>query len=84
MENLDSAVRYTRNQGGASGLGGAVIRDVVTLSTNWGITEKWRFVARGDWVQRTSILDETTSISLEGTTAIVVDATGGDRASGEN
>ena len=48
-ENLRTALRYTRTQGGASGLGGAVIRDTVNLSNTWEITEKWQLATRADW-----------------------------------
>ena len=52
---------YTRSQGGASGLGSAVIRDTVNLSNTWEIAEKWRLAVRGDWSLRKSVVDDGVS-----------------------
>jgi hypothetical protein len=60
-ENLSTALRYTRTQGGASGLGGAVIRDTVNLSNTWAIAEKWQLAVRGDWSLRKSVVDDQVS-----------------------
>lgn len=56
---LNSAVQYTRQQGGASGLGGAVIRDSVSLSNYWIPSERWQFLLRGDWSLRQSTAEQT-------------------------
>lgn len=58
---FQSALRYSRTQAGASGLGGAVIRDEINLSNNWDVTERWQIFVRGDWSFRQSI-NEATSI----------------------
>jgi hypothetical protein len=58
---FQSALRYSRTQAGASGLGGAVIQDEINLSNNWDVTERWQIFVRGDWSFRQSI-NEATSI----------------------
>jgi predicted porin len=58
--NFQSALRYSRTQAGASGLGGAVIRDEVSLANNWDFSERWQLFARADWSLRQTI-DEATS-----------------------
>lgn len=55
-KNLHSALRYTRTQGGASGLGGAVIEDDVRLSNLWEFAERWQLAVRGDWSLRNSVV----------------------------
>ena len=52
---LASAFRYSREQGNASGLGGAVVGDSVSLSTTWDFLERWQLAVRGDWLQRESV-----------------------------
>jgi len=54
-QNLHSAIRYAREQGNASGLGGSVVGDSLTLSNTWQITEKWQLSGRGEWGQRKSV-----------------------------
>jgi hypothetical protein len=53
-----SGLRYTREQGDASGLGGAVILDAVTLSNTWDFAERWQLAVRGDWTNRESAFDQ--------------------------
>jgi hypothetical protein len=55
--NLHTALRYTRRQDTASGLGGSVVNDSVSLSNTWSMTDKWQFAVRGDWSLRNSITD---------------------------
>ncbi|TMA30583.1 MAG: hypothetical protein E6J87_17825, partial [Deltaproteobacteria bacterium] len=55
--NLATALRYSRQQGDASGLGGTVIADSVSLSNTWDFWERWQLGFRGDWVRRTSAFD---------------------------
>jgi hypothetical protein len=57
--NLHSALRYVREQGTASGLGGTVVGDSVSLSNTWNMTEKWQFAVRGDWSLRKSVSEAT-------------------------
>jgi len=52
---LASAFRYSREQGNASGLGGTVVGDSVSLSTTWAFWERWQLAVRGDWIQRESV-----------------------------
>jgi hypothetical protein len=52
---LRSALTYRRDQGTASGLGGTVVADSVSLSNVYDIAEKWQFALRGDWVLRQSV-----------------------------
>jgi predicted porin len=49
---LSTALRYSRHQGDASGLGGTVIVDAVSLSNAWDFAERWRLDLRGDWTRR--------------------------------
>jgi hypothetical protein len=51
---LSTALRYAREQGDASGLGGTVIQDTVSLSNTWDFIERWQLAVRGDWVRRES------------------------------
>ena len=60
-DQLHSALRYDRSQGGASGLGGAVIRDTVTLSNTWDFHERWQATIRSDWSLRQSVQDDGVS-----------------------
>ena len=53
--NLHSGLTYAREQGSASGLGGTVVGDSISLSNTWQITEKWQLAGRGDWGLRKSI-----------------------------
>ena len=46
---LATALRYSRQQGDASGLGGTVIVDAVSLSNTWDFAERWQLALRGDW-----------------------------------
>jgi hypothetical protein len=57
--NLQSALRYVREQGNGSGLGGTVVGDAITLSNTWDITEKWQIALRGEWGQRKSVSEST-------------------------
>ena len=57
--NLFSALTYRRDQGTASGLGGSVVSDLVTLVNTYNYTEKWQFSMRGEWGLRQSV-DEAT------------------------
>lgn len=56
-ENLRTGLRYSRSQGAASGVGGTVIRDTVTASLDWDLSERWSLLLRGDWTQRESVTD---------------------------
>jgi hypothetical protein len=58
-ETLHSALKYTRTQGGASGLGGAVVSDAVSLANTWDLAERWQVAVRGDWVMRESVSEVT-------------------------
>ena len=60
-ENFHSALRYERTQGGASGLGGAVVADSASLSNTWDFAERWQLAFRGDWVYRRSIVSNGVS-----------------------
>lgn len=55
---LATALRYSREQDNASGLGGTVIADAVSLSNTWDITERWQLALRGDWTNRQSVADQ--------------------------
>jgi len=55
--NLHSALRYRREQGDASGLGGTVILDAVSLSNTWDFAERWQLALRGDWTTRESAFE---------------------------
>ncbi|HEU4417513.1 MAG TPA: hypothetical protein VFT55_01165 [Planctomycetota bacterium] len=57
--NLHSALRYAREQGNGSGLGGTVVGDSITLSNTWDITEKWQLALRGEWGLRKSVSEST-------------------------
>jgi hypothetical protein len=57
--NLQTALEYRRQQGNASGLGGTVVGDFVSLSNTWNWTEKWQFSVRGDWSLRNSVSEST-------------------------
>lgn len=54
---LNTALRYLREQGHASGLGGTVIRDAISLSNLWRFARFWSFTFRADWTRRSSIFD---------------------------
>jgi predicted porin len=54
---LATALRYSRQQGDASGLGGTVVVDAVSLSNTWDFAERWQLALRGDWVRRESAFD---------------------------
>lgn len=54
---LGTALRYSRQQGDASGLGGTVIVDAVSLSNTWDFAERWQLALRGDYVRRESAFD---------------------------
>ena len=49
-----SGLQYSREQGDASGLGGTVIVDAVSLSNTWDFAERWSVSLRGDFVRRES------------------------------
>jgi len=51
---LASALRYTRQQDSASGLGGTAILDAVSLSNTWDFWDRWQLALRGDWTRRES------------------------------
>ncbi|HVN37886.1 MAG TPA: hypothetical protein VMW19_06885 [Myxococcota bacterium] len=53
--DLNTALNYTREQGNASGLGGAVVGDTLVLSNTWNLTEKWQIATRGEWGLRKSV-----------------------------
>ncbi|HEX5065732.1 MAG TPA: hypothetical protein VFY49_06445, partial [Myxococcota bacterium] len=55
---LHTGLHYTREQGNASGLGGTVVSDSVTLSNTWDITEKWQLAARAEWGLRKSLTEQ--------------------------
>ena len=52
---VGSALRYSRRQGNAAGLGGAVITDEVSVSAFWDFLRRWQLTVRGDWVRRESL-----------------------------
>jgi hypothetical protein len=54
---LATALRYARQQGDASGLGGTVIEDAFSLSNTWEFAERWQLAFRGDFVHRKSAFD---------------------------
>jgi predicted porin len=54
---LATALRYSREQGDASGLGGTVIVDAVSVSNTWDFLERWQLAVRGDFVRRESAFD---------------------------
>ena len=54
---LATALRYSRSQGDASGLGGTVVTDAISLSNTWDFAERWQLNLRGDWVRRQSAFD---------------------------
>ena len=54
---LATGLRYLRHQGNASGLGGSVIVDAVSLSNTWDFWERWQLALRGDWTRRESVFD---------------------------
>jgi hypothetical protein len=54
---LSTALRYSRSQGDASGLGGTVIVDSVSLSNAWEFRERWQLSVRGDFARRESAFD---------------------------
>jgi len=68
--NFQSALRYRRDQGGAGGLGGAVIRDVVNFSNVWDFAERWQLFARADWSLRQSVQDATRVVKGAGPEAL--------------
>ena len=67
---LATGLRYSRQQGGASGLGGTVIVDAVSLSNTWDFWERWQLAVRGDYARRESAFDiaqtfdEVTGVAL--------------------
>jgi hypothetical protein len=80
--NLISALRYNRDQGIASGVGGSVVRDAVSLTTNWDFAERWELLFRGDWTLRqseslgTSVFFQAAGVPLTGAAANVPSAAG--------
>jgi hypothetical protein len=54
---LATALRYTRQQGDASGVGGTVIVDAVSVSNTWDFADRWQFALRGDFARRESAFD---------------------------
>lgn len=58
LPELQSALSYTREQGGASGLGGTVITDSVSLSNTWDFAERWQLSLRGGWTRRESATEQ--------------------------
>ena len=73
-ENLHTALRYQRTQADASGLGGAVVADYVSLSNTWDFAERWQLAVRGDWVDRRSIANNGVSQYLQAGDASGLDA----------
>jgi len=63
LPTLQSALRYSRRQGNASGLGGTVITDAVSLSNTWDFAERWQLALRGDWSRRQSATDQVGTFS---------------------
>ena len=57
LPTFHSALHYAREQGDASGLGGTVIVDAVSLSNTWDFAERWSVALRGDFVRRESAFD---------------------------
>lgn len=57
--SLHSAITYSRRQENASGLGGSVISDSVSLAHTWNFTEKWQFAVRNDFSLRKSVSEQT-------------------------
>jgi hypothetical protein len=57
LPTFNSALSYSREQGDASGLGGTVIVDAVSLSNTWNFAENWSVALRGDYVRRESAFD---------------------------
>jgi hypothetical protein len=55
--NFVTSARYSRTQGVASGLGGTVIRDAVTLAADWNFADRWDLLLRGDWTLRNSVTE---------------------------
>jgi len=66
---LGTALRYSRTQGDASGLGGTVIVDAVSLSNTWDFLERWQLAVRGDYLRRESAFDiaQTFEVVEDGT-----------------
>lgn len=58
---LDSTLGYTRSEGGASGLGGSVIRDAVYVAGNWELADRWLIQGRADWTERKSVARQALS-----------------------
>jgi len=54
---LSTALRYSRQQGDASGVGGTVIVDSVSLSNTWEFAQRWQLAVRGDFARRESAFD---------------------------
>ncbi len=54
---LATGLRYAREQGDASGLGGTVIQDAFSISNTWDFFERWQLAVRGDYVIRESAFD---------------------------
>jgi hypothetical protein len=54
---LSTSLRYTRQQGSASGVGGTSIDDIVALSNTWDFAERWQLAARADYVRRESAFE---------------------------
>ncbi len=81
---LASALRYSRQQGDASGVGGTAIDDGVSLSNTWAFAERWQLAVRGDWVRRESAFDiaqtfdVVTAQQLPGGSLILVATRNGD------
>ena len=62
--NFQSALRYSRKQAGASGLGGGVIEDELSFSNNWSFAERWQLFARADWSLRQSITEASSTYQV--------------------
>jgi hypothetical protein len=54
---LATALRYSREQGDGSGVGGTVIVDAASLSNTWNFAQRWQLALRGDYVRRESAFD---------------------------
>jgi hypothetical protein len=82
LPNFHSAVSYSREQGDASGLGGTVIVDAVSLSNTWDFHERWSVALRGDYVRRESAFDlaqtfdQVVNSPVPGGTVLVATRTG--------
>lgn len=73
---LSTALRYVRQQGDASGVGGTAIEDLVSLSNTWEFAERWQLAIRGDLARRESAFD--VAQTYDEVTAFALGGPGGD------